>query len=145
MTLSRETPKDHGLVLDHDPKGRRRISVTLAGRAPTGNGRRLQNATGTLYSRSFLHVATILRNHHGYNLVPLEDSGGRYYLINEEAAIQIRLLLDAVDRIKPPNRAERVARAVVGMHPCESSWWYAHAKSRERPSTVLKALALMYG
>ena len=34
MTLLRETPKDHGLLLDHDPKGMRRISITLAGRTP---------------------------------------------------------------------------------------------------------------
>ena len=145
MTLSRETPRDHGLVLDHDPKGRRRLSVTLAGRATTRNGRRLQNATGTLYSRSFLHVATILKNHYGHSLEYLENSGRQYYLITEEAAIQIRLLLDVVNRIKTPYEAERVARAVAGMHPCESSWWYAHSRDRERPSTVLKALTLMYG
>ena len=46
MTLLRETPKDHGLLLDHDPKGMRRISITLAGRTSKRNGRRLQNAVG---------------------------------------------------------------------------------------------------
>ena len=49
MTSLRETPKDHGILLDHDPKGRRRLTVTLAGRSVRRNGRRLQSATGEQY------------------------------------------------------------------------------------------------
>ena len=72
MTLMRETPKDYGLLVDHDPKGNRRLSVTLAGKSPRKNGRRLQYATGALYNRSFQHVSTILWNHHGQRLQPQE-------------------------------------------------------------------------
>ena len=42
MTLLRETPKDHGLLLDHNPQGKRRLSITLASRAAGRNGRRLR-------------------------------------------------------------------------------------------------------
>ena len=52
------------------------MSVTLAGKSPRKNGRRLQYATGTLYQRSFQHVSTILWNHHGQRLQPQEEAGG---------------------------------------------------------------------
>ena len=97
MTLMRETPKDHGLLLDHDPRGNRRLSITLAGKSHRSNGRRLQYATGTLYQRCFQHVSAILWNHHGQRLQPQEEAGRQYHPITEEAAVQIRLLLDAVD------------------------------------------------
>ena len=42
MTLLRETPKDHGLLLDHNPQGKRRLSITLASRTAGRNGRRLR-------------------------------------------------------------------------------------------------------
>lgn len=41
MTLLRETPKDHGRLLDHAPRGHRRLSVTRAAKTPRRNGRRL--------------------------------------------------------------------------------------------------------
>ena len=58
--------------------------------------------------------------------------------------MQIRLLLDAVDGTKRQDKAERLARAIADLHPCESSWWYACHKNRNRPRKVLDALALMY-
>ena len=125
MTLMRETPKDHGLLLDHDPRGNRRLSVTLAGKSHRSNGRRLQYATGTLYQRCLQHVSAILWNHHGQRLQPQEEAGRQYHPITEEAAVQIRLLLDAVDGTEKPDKAERLARAIADLHPCESSWWYA--------------------
>ena len=54
--------------------------------------------------------------------------------ITEEAAVQIRLLLDAVDGTQKPDKAERLARAIADLHPCESSWWYACHKNRNRPA-----------
>ena len=144
MTLMRETPKDHGLLLDHDPKGNRRLSVTLAGRSPRKNGRRLQFASGKLYNRCVQHASTILWNHHGVRLQPQEEAGRQYHPITEEAAVQVRLMLDAVSGTQPADKAERLARAIADLHPCESSWWYACHKNRNRPRKVMDALALMY-
>ena len=70
MTLLRETPKDHGLLLDHDPKGMRRISVTLAGRTPKTNGRRLQGAVREQYDRCFQPASTVLWKMQGMRLQP---------------------------------------------------------------------------
>ena len=144
MTLMRETPKDHGLLLDHDPRGNRRLSVTLAGRSPRRNGRRLQYATGPLFQRCLQPIGTILWNHHGQRLRPQEEVARQYHPISEEAAVQMRLILDAVQGARRPDQAERLARAISAMHPCESSWWYACHKNRNRPRRVLDALTLMY-
>ena len=145
MTLMRETPKDHGLLLDHDPRGNRRLSVTRAGKTPRRNGRRLQYATGPLYQRCVQHISTILWQHHGQRLRPQEESPRQYHPISEEAAVQIRLILDAVRGTPRPDQAERLARAIAAMHPCESSWWYACHQNRRRPRKVLDALTLLYG
>ncbi len=144
MSLMREMPKEYGLLLDYDPRGNRRMSVTLAGKTPRKNGRRLQYATGTLYQRCFQHVSTILWNYHGERLHPQEDAGRQYHPITEEAAVQIRLLLDAIRGTERADKAERLARAIADLHPCESSWWYACHKNRSRPRRVLEALTLMY-
>lgn len=145
MSLMRETPRDHGLLLDHAPRGNRRLSVTLAGKSPRKNGRRLQWVSGARYNRCFQHVSTILWNHHGRRLQPLEPAGRQYHSITAEAAAQIRLLLDALARTEGPGQAQRLGRAIAGLHPCESSWWYAHHRNRHRPRRVLAALELMYG
>ena len=145
MTLLRATPKDYGLLLDHDPQGNRRLSVTLAGKSPRRNGRRLQYASGRLYQRCFQPISTILWQHQGARLLPPETAARQYHPVTEEAAIQIRLLLDAVAAAKGAEQGERLARAIANMHPCESSWWYACHRNRGRPRRVLAALALMYG
>ncbi len=145
MTLMRETAKDHGLLLDHDLRGNRRLPVTLAGKSPRKNGRLLQYATGALYQRCFQHVSTILWNHHDQCLQPQEETGRQYHPISEEAALQIRLLLDAMAGTERPDKAEHLARAIADPHPRESSWWYACHKSRNRPCRVLDGLTLMYG
>lgn len=144
MTLRRETPKDHGLLLDHDPGGNRRLSVTLAGKTPRQNGRRLQTAAGPLYRRCYQHVAAILWRDTGQRLQPPETATRQYHPITEETAVQIRLLLDAVSRTQRGHQAERLAHAIANLHPCESSWWYACHKNRQRPRRVLDALILMY-
>ena len=120
MTLMRETPKDHGLLLDHDPRGNRRLSVTLAGKSPRKNGRRLQYATGTLYQRCVQHVSTILWNHHGQRLQPQDQAGRQYHPITEEAAVQIRLLLEAVTSTERADKAEQLARAIADLHPAKA-------------------------
>ena len=89
MTLLRETPKDHGLLLDHDPRGMRRISVTLAGRTPKRNGRRLQNAVGKQYDRCFQPASTVLWKMQGKRLQPQDVEAKQYYPISEEEAVQI--------------------------------------------------------
>ena len=144
MTLMRETPRDHGLLLDLDPNGNRRLSVTLAGKSSRRNGRRLQSATGPLYQRCFQHISTILWRHHGARLTPQDQISKQYHPITEEAAVQIRLLLEAVDGVRKHEQADRLAGAIADMHPCESSWWYACHKNRNRPRKVLDALTLMY-
>ena len=117
MTLMRETPKDHGLLVDHDPKGNRRLSVTLAGKSPRKNGRRLQYATGALYNRCFQHASTILWNHHAQRLQPQEEAGRQYHPITEEAAVQIQLLLDALGGTERADKSERLARAIADLSP----------------------------
>ena len=145
MTLLRETPKDHGILLDHDPRGHRRLSITLAGKSSRKNGRRLKHATGELYNRCFYHVSTILWNHHGLRLDSKHQASKQYHLITEETATQIRLLMDALDHADKADKGERLARAIADMHPCESTWWYACAQKRGHPKRVLEALTLMYG
>ena len=144
MTLMRETPKDHGLLLDLDPRGNRRLSITLAGKTPRKNGRRLQCARGFLYQRCIKHVSTILYNHNGDRLRPQDEVARQYQPIREETAVQIRLLLDAVSHAHNDDQADTLARAIAELHPCESSWWYACHKNRNRPRKVLQALTLMY-
>ena len=144
MTLLRETPKDHGLLLDHDPKGRRRLSVTLAGRSARRNGRRLQSATGEQYERCFQPTSTVLWKMQGKRLQPQEGEARQYHAISEEEAVQIRLLMDAMEHINTLREAESLGRAIADMHPCESSWWYACGLNRNRPKKVLEALTLMY-
>ena len=144
MTLLRETPKDHGLLLDHDPQGKRRLSITLAGRTSKRNGRRLQNAVGDLYDRCFQPASTVLWKMQGKRLQPQDIAARQYYPISEEEAVQIRLLMDAVERTGTSGEAESLGRAIADMHPCESSWWYACARNRNRPRKVLEALTLMY-
>ena len=144
MTLMRETPKDHGLLLDHDPKGRRRISITLAGRTARRNGRRIQNAVGEQYDRCFQHASTVLWKMQGKRLQPQDMEDRQYHAISEEEAIQIRLLMDAMEHIESSKAAESLGRAIADMHPCESSWWYACARNRNRPRKIMEALTLMY-
>ena len=144
MTLLRETPKDHGLLLDHDPRGMRRISITLAGRTAKRNGRRLQNAVGEQYDRCFQPTSTVLWKMQGKRLQPQDVEAKQYHPISEEEAVQIRLLMDAVGYVEGIQEAESLGRAIADMHPCESSWWYACARNRNRPRKVIEALTLMY-
>ena len=144
MTLLRETPKDHGLLLDHDPKGRRRLSVTLAGKSARRNGRRLQSATGQQYERCFQPASTVLWKMQGKRFQPQDEDPRQYHPASEEEAVQIRLLMDAMEHIGSPKEADFLGRAIADMHPCESSWWYACARNRNRPRRVMEALTLMY-
>ena len=144
MTLLRKTPTDHGLLLDHDPQGRRRISVTRAGRSARSNGRRLQGVTGEKYERCFQPASTVLWKMQGKRLQPQDEEARQYHPISEEEAVQIRLLMDAMDRAKTPVEADSLGRAIADMHPCESSWWYACARNRHRPAKVMEALKLVY-
>lgn len=144
MTLLRETAKDHGLLLDHDPKGRRRLSITLAGRSARRNGRRLQGAVGQQYELCFQPASTVLWKMQGKRLQPQDLEARQYYPISEEEAVQIRLLMDAMAHVKMPEDAEPLGRAIADMHPCESSWWHACARNRNRPGKVMEALRLMY-
>ena len=102
MTLLRETPKDHGILLDHDPKGRRRLTVTLAGRSARRNGRRLQSATGEQYARCFQAASTVLWKMQGKRLQPQDEDARQYHPISEEEAVQIRLLMDAMNISRRP-------------------------------------------
>ena len=144
MTLLMDTPKDHGLLLDHDPKGRRRLSVTLAGKSARRNGRRLQNATGEQYERCFQSASTVLWKMQGKRLQLQDEDARQYHPISEEEAVQIRLLMDAMEHTETSKIADSLGRAIADMHPCESSWWYACARNRNRSRKVMEALTLMY-
>ena len=144
MTLLRETPNDHGLLLDHDSKGKRRIAVTLAGRTARRNGRRLQNVVGDQYERCFQPASTVLWKMQGKRLQPQDLEAKQYHPISEEESVQIRLLMDAMEHVEDSKEAESLGRAIADMHPCESSWWYACARNRSRPRRVMEALTLMY-
>ncbi len=112
MSLILKIPKEYGLLLDHDPRDNRRVSVTLASKTPRKNGRLMQYATGTLYQRCFQHMSTILWNYHGDRPHPQEGTGRQYHPITEEAAVQIRLLLDAIRGTVRADKAERLAGSV---------------------------------
>ena len=75
---------------------------------------------------------------------PQNEHPRQYHPISEEEAVQVRLLMDAMEYIKMPKDADSLGWAIAEMHPCESSWWYACAKNRNRPRKVLEALTLMY-
>ncbi len=130
MTLLRETPKDHGLLLDHDPKGMRRISITLAGRTSKRNGRRLQNAVGEQYDRCFQPASTVLWKMQGKRLQPQDVEAKQYYPISEEEAVQIQLLMDAVGHVetikearitRPSHRGHAPVREFLVVRLCPES------------------------
>ena len=104
----------------------------------------MQHATGPLYQRCVSHISTILWNHQGRRLQSQEQKARQYHPVSEETAVQMRLLLDTVAGTKRADQAERLVYAIADMHPCESSWWYACHRNRNRPRKVLEALALMY-
>ena len=132
--------------MDHDPQGKRRLSITLSGRTtPKRNGRRLQNAVEEQYDRCFQPASTVLWKMQGKRLQPQDTDARQYHPISEEEAVQIRLLIDAMGHVEGTKEAESLGRAIAEMHPCESSWWYACAQNRNRPGKVMEALTLMYG
>ena len=117
MTLLREAPKDHGLLVDHDPKGRRRLTVTLAGRSALRNGRRLRSATSERYERCFQPASTVLWKMQGKRLHPQDEDARQYHPIGEEEAVQIRLLMDAMEHIETPRDADSLGRATPKCTP----------------------------
>ena len=80
----------------------------------------------------------------GKRLQPQDEDARQYHPISEEEAVQIRLLMDAMEHTETSKKADSLGRAIADMHPCESSWWYACAQNRNRPRKVLEALTLMY-
>jgi hypothetical protein len=80
----------------------------------------------------------------GKRLLPQDEEARQYHPITEEEAVQIRLLMDAMEHNETSKEADSLGRAIADMHPCESSWWYACARNRNRPRKVLEALTLMY-
>ena len=145
MTLMRETPNDHGLLLDHVPKGNRRLSVTLAGKSPSRNGRQLQYATGTLYQRCFQHASAILWNHHGQRPQPQEENGRQYHTITEQAAVQTQPLLDALSGTERADKAERLARGLSRPTSVRKQLVVRLPQEPEPAKQGTNALALMYG
>ena len=143
-TKKRQGPLTHGVLLDHDPKGRRRLTVTAAGPSKRKNGRRLQNVVGENYEHCIPFAQDILRRRDAGELPPLSEPGSHYLEISEDTAVQLMLLMEAVPRQKSREKAQSVGRAVVDMHPCESNWWHACYENRHRPTKIMDALALVY-
>ena len=97
MTLLRETPKDHGLLLDHDPQGNAE-TLHHPGRqnaqdewAPNPERRGENSTTGV----SNPHPRSCGRCR-GRRLQPQDVEAKQYHPISEEEAVQIQLLMDAV-------------------------------------------------
>ena len=88
-------------------------------------------------------MADVMKNSY-VRLQPQDEDARQYHPISEEEAVQIRLLMDAMEHIETPRDADSLGRAIAEMHPCESSWWYACTQNRNRPRKVLEALVLMY-
>ena len=80
----------------------------------------------------------------GKRLQSQDMEAHQYHAISEEEAIQIRLLMDAMEHIGSSGETESLGRAIADMHPCESSWWYACVQNRNRPRKIMEALTLMY-
>lgn len=139
-------PLSHALYLDQTPTGSPRISVTQARRGRRGGGRRLLALTGQGRDLAYPHLSTILWNYCGRRLrTAAEDlPPGEYHPVSETAAIQMMLLMAAVQAEPDIAKAQRLAAAIADMHRCESAWWWACHRNRSRPRQVLQALALMY-
>ena len=145
--MSGKEPKEtHAIYLDHDHVGNRRVSITLARRGRRGGGKRIKSLTGRDRDVAYLHLSTILWNHHEKQLKTADQDlpQGEYHSISEVAATQMLLLMDAVQEEPKTERAQRLAAAIADMHNCESSWWWACHQNRSRPRKVIQALALMY-
>ena len=138
-------PRPHGVYSDRDRNGNPRIAVTLP-RNGRGSGRRLRTLTGHLRNIAYPYLSSILYDHTGKRFAfDAKALTSEYHIINEDAAIQMLLLMDAVRSEPKYDKAISLAEAIAGMNHCEAAWWYAHHCNRGRPRRVLQALALMHG
>ena len=143
MTLMRETPKT---TAAGGPRPQRQPAPLghPAGSLPRKNGRRCSRHRSTVQPAAFSTPPPSCGTTTGNGCNPKGKPGASTIPITEEAAVQIRLLLDALGGTERADKSERLARAIADLHPCESSWWYACHKNRNRPRRVLDALTLMY-
>ena len=128
-------PETHAIYLDQNTKGEPRISVTQGRKGRRGGGKRIRSLTGLKRDIAYAHLSTVLWNHYGKRLqtVGSDLPPGEYHPINEVAATQMLLLMDAVRDEPNTEKAQKLAAAIAEMHNCEASWWWACHQNRHRP------------
>lgn len=135
-------PPNHGLLLHTNKDGALCISLTRAskrsGRKP---GRYITTLKGLHRDIAYPHIATILRNEEN---IELDTENYQYRLIDETTAAQVRLAMLAVRKTADTEQAQKLGKIVADMHNAEARWWHAHLRDRNRPTNIIKAMALVW-
>ena len=136
----------HAVYLDRTATGAARIAVTYARKGRRGGGRRIMSLTGRHRDAVYHHLSAILWQYCGRRLRTAADDlpPGEYHAISELCAAQMLLAMEVIKGERDAAKAQRLAAQVAAMGACESAWWYACHRNRQRPRKVLRAMALMY-
>ena len=135
-------PPNHGLLLHNDRHGVRCISLTqVSKRSRRKPGRYITTLKGLHRDIAYPHIATILRNEED---IDLSGEKHQYKLIDETTAAQVRLAMLAVRKTSDTDQAQKLGKIVADMHNAEARWWHAHLRDRNRPSNIVKAMALVW-
>ena len=144
--MADQRPPSHAVYLDRTATGAARIAVTYARKGRRGGGRRIMSLTGRQRDAAYPHLSEILWRYYGRRLRTAAHDlpPGEYHPISELCAAQMLLTMEVIKAERPPDKAQRLAAQVANMGPCESAWWYACHRNRQRPRQVLRAMSLMY-
>lgn len=135
-------PPNHGLLLHIDKDGARCISLTrVSKRSRRKPGRYITTLKGLHRDIAYPHIVTILRNEED---IDLSGENHQYKLIDETTAAQVRLAMLAVRKTSNTEQAQKLGKIVADMHNAEARWWHAHLRDRNRPSNIVKAMALVW-
>ena len=135
-------PPNHGLLLHTDKDGARCISLTQASkRSRRKPGRYITTLKGLHRDIAYPHIVTILRNEEN---IDLNGDRHQYTLIDETTAAQVRLAMLAVRKTDDTEQAQKLGKIVADMHNAEARWWHAHLRDRNRPASIVKAMALVW-
>jgi len=135
-------PPNHGLLLHTDKDGTRCISLTRASKHSRHKpGRYITTLKGLARDIAYPHIVTILRNEEN---IDLSSKNHQYRLIDETTAAQVRLAMLAIRKTDDTDQAQKLGKVVADMHNAEARWWHAHLRDRNRPSNIVKAMALVW-
>ena len=136
-------PPNHGVLLHTDKEGAPCISLTRASkRSRRKPGRYITTLKGLAREIAYPHIATILHNEED---IRLNSERHQYSLMDETTAAQVRLAMLAVRKTSDTEQAQRLGKIVADMDNAEARWWHAHLRDRNRPSNIVKAMALVWG